>query len=375
MAISEIDEQIGTSNPSYEQLQAQASRYRQIASACAKSPNCVRFTVWGLTDPSSWINTIMHKDDAPLLFDGNYQPKPAYWAVREALTGQQPTQPAQPQPEQPSQPAQPTPSTPIIIGSEDDMRNNTLRGWACDTNNPSATITVALFTENGTEIGQTEGNQNGEAGIGELCSGYANHRFTFPLPESLMDGKVHTIYAKARLSDGSLIPLTFNPSQTIQVGQENPPVSNPTPSGDDVVGYHDDTQGYTMFGWACDPDDFNASLRIDFYADGNGFGTFLGSAYATELRESAVGNYCGGNSAHGFTFYLPASLEDGQPHTIYAYGINIGSGAPYKLLGNSPKFYQSDASTTPATPLPTNGNVLIDFVSRDCADGLIRFTF
>jgi endo-1,4-beta-xylanase len=143
VAVSELDEQVGTATPSSDQLTSQANRYKQIATACMQATNCVRFTVWGLSDTTSWI-----RNDAPLLFDGNYQPKPAYWAVREALSGQNNPQP--------TQPAQPTPSTqpvsPSIIGSEDDMRANTLRGWACDTSNPSSTITVALFTENGTAL-------------------------------------------------------------------------------------------------------------------------------------------------------------------------------------------------------------------------------
>lgn len=370
VAISEMDEQLGTSTPDTDQLNAQASRYRQVATACVEASNCVRFTVWGLSDNTSWI-----RNDAPLLFDGNYQPKPAYWAVREALTGQSATPPTQPvQPPQPPQPVQP--ASPNIIGSEDDMRSNTLRGWACDTNNPSSTISVSFFTENGTLVGQAQANQPGEDGIAALCSGYANHRFTLPLPAFLIDGQPHTIYAKAQLGDGTFVPLTFNSSQTIQVGNQTAPAIPAPTTGGDLTGYHDEIQGNMTYGWACDPDDYNQALRVDFYADGNGFGTFLGSVYAGDTRESAVGNLCGGNSSHGFTFTLPESLNDGQPHTIYAYGINIGTGVAYKLLGNSPKFYQAASAQPAAAPqTPTNGNVTIEFVSKDCPDALMRFSF
>lgn len=384
VAISEIDEQVGTPTPDADQLTAQANRYRQIAQACIESSNCVRFTTWGLSDPTSWINTVMHRNDAPLLFDANYQPKPAYFAVKEALTGQVAQQPVQPT--QPSEPAQPTPATAQVIGSHDDMRNNTLRGWACNTTAPADALTIDLFTESGALIGEALANQSGEAGIGELCSGYANHRFTLPIPQSLQDGLRHTIYAKAKLATGELVSLNFNEAQTIQVGT---PISAPQPvtqtpvTSGELVGYHDQIITDMTFGWACDPDNYAESLRIDFYADGNGFGTFLGSTYASVPREAAVGALCGGNSSHGFSFQLPATLKDGQLHTIYAYGINIGSGTPYKLLGNSPKTYQAAPPVqaqpapqpVPAAPSNSSGNVTITTVSRDCSDALMHFSF
>ena len=41
----------------------------------------------GLTDAHSWINEAGQGPDYPLLFDVNYQPKPAYWGVMDALLG------------------------------------------------------------------------------------------------------------------------------------------------------------------------------------------------------------------------------------------------------------------------------------------------
>jgi GH35 family endo-1,4-beta-xylanase len=41
----------------------------------------VRFTVWGVDDGTSWVNHWWEfgpYDDAPLLFDRNWLPKPAY---------------------------------------------------------------------------------------------------------------------------------------------------------------------------------------------------------------------------------------------------------------------------------------------------------
>ncbi len=99
-------------------------------------------------------------------------------------------------------------------------------------------------------------------------------------------------------------------------------------------------------GWTCDGDNYNASLRVDFYADGPaGTGTGLGSATANLPRETAVANQCGGNPNHGFSFTIPAnSLRDGRSHNIYAYGINIGSGT-HTLLPGSPKSVTCTAPT------------------------------
>jgi len=44
-------------------------------------------TSLGFTDAHSWINEAGQGPDYPLLFDENYQPKPAYWGVMDALLG------------------------------------------------------------------------------------------------------------------------------------------------------------------------------------------------------------------------------------------------------------------------------------------------
>jgi GH35 family endo-1,4-beta-xylanase len=42
-------------------------------------------TVWGLHDGVSWLNWLLEPGLAPLLFDEDPQPKPSYFAVRDAL--------------------------------------------------------------------------------------------------------------------------------------------------------------------------------------------------------------------------------------------------------------------------------------------------
>ena len=67
-------------------LTKQAEVYRLIASACFQQPGCTAFQTWGFTDKYTWIPEYTKgKKGAPLLFDQNYAPKPAYKAVADAL--------------------------------------------------------------------------------------------------------------------------------------------------------------------------------------------------------------------------------------------------------------------------------------------------
>jgi hypothetical protein len=107
------------------------------------------------------------------------------------------------------------------------------------------------------------------------------------------------------------------------------------------MGWFDTIDGQgTAYGWACDPNDFNAALQIHFYEGG----TYIGATTANTGREPAVGDRCGGNPNHGFAFALPVSVRDGRSHALYAYAINIGPAASNPLLNGSPKTYTAGPS-------------------------------
>lgn len=109
------------------------------------------------------------------------------------------------------------------------------------------------------------------------------------------------------------------------------------------IGFLDSATCSAASGWAGDSDSKNTSIDVHFYADGatGAGGTFIGAVTANSTREAAVCAAIGSTQSpcpHGFVFTTPASLKDGKPHTIYAYGINApGSGGVNALLAGSPR--------------------------------------
>ena len=73
-------------------LMTQQTRYHDILKACLDSTGCHGVTVWGITDKYSWLNTSMPcsaqgMTTSALAFDDNYQKKPAYTGILNALLG------------------------------------------------------------------------------------------------------------------------------------------------------------------------------------------------------------------------------------------------------------------------------------------------
>ncbi|MEO0474175.1 MAG: endo-1,4-beta-xylanase [Bacteroidota bacterium] len=86
---TEIDISIPSSqfaNPLFDDLQA--ANYGRLLSICLKRSFCTSFMMWGFTDAYSWIpNFTNNQRGKALIFDASYQPKPAYFAIRDTLNG------------------------------------------------------------------------------------------------------------------------------------------------------------------------------------------------------------------------------------------------------------------------------------------------
>ena len=71
-----------------DRSEIQANIYYEMLRACIESKVCPSFAYLGIYDGETWYNYIGLKDPQPLMFDKQYQPKPAYWATRSALEQQ-----------------------------------------------------------------------------------------------------------------------------------------------------------------------------------------------------------------------------------------------------------------------------------------------
>jgi len=76
----DISTQSGTGSDA-RKASNQAIGYRNAATACWDIAACTSLTTWGVSDAVTWLGG----DQAPLLFDAGFRPKPAFNAVRAAL--------------------------------------------------------------------------------------------------------------------------------------------------------------------------------------------------------------------------------------------------------------------------------------------------
>ncbi|MFN8487788.1 MAG: endo-1,4-beta-xylanase [Caldilineaceae bacterium] len=90
--ITELDVMI----PPYQNSQRytqQAAIYKELMKRCLAQTHCKSFQTWGWTDRWTWLNDSTYggwPGSDPLLFNECFQPKPAYYAVQEALGGSHP---------------------------------------------------------------------------------------------------------------------------------------------------------------------------------------------------------------------------------------------------------------------------------------------
>jgi endo-1,4-beta-xylanase len=80
-----VDSSGGLLHP--DDVNRQAEIYRGIVQTCLQYPGCTAIQTWGFTDKYSWIGSFSrHTRGWALPFDRNYDPKPAYRAVLDALS-------------------------------------------------------------------------------------------------------------------------------------------------------------------------------------------------------------------------------------------------------------------------------------------------
>jgi endo-1,4-beta-xylanase len=86
VAITELDVRMQLPSDATK-LATQATYFRNVINACLPVVRCVSVTVWGYTDKYSWIPSTFPGEGAAHLADANFQQKPSYTAVHDALAG------------------------------------------------------------------------------------------------------------------------------------------------------------------------------------------------------------------------------------------------------------------------------------------------
>ncbi len=84
--VTELDVNMGSVSGSQKyKNQLQAQIYYDMTRACLESSVCPSFSILGITDKETWYNYLGVTNAEPLPFDSNYNPKPAYYGIYDAL--------------------------------------------------------------------------------------------------------------------------------------------------------------------------------------------------------------------------------------------------------------------------------------------------
>ena len=81
--LTELDVPVNADVP--DRATVQAERYRRAVATCLGWTTCDVINVWGVDDGHTWLDGVLGPGTDPLLYDRDRQPKPAYFAFREAL--------------------------------------------------------------------------------------------------------------------------------------------------------------------------------------------------------------------------------------------------------------------------------------------------
>jgi GH35 family endo-1,4-beta-xylanase/enterochelin esterase-like enzyme len=85
VSFTEVDIRVPTNTDQTAAFQTQARNYKSLMEICLNNPNVTTFVVWGFTDKYSWVPGTFPGTGNALIYDSNFNPKPAYNALKEAL--------------------------------------------------------------------------------------------------------------------------------------------------------------------------------------------------------------------------------------------------------------------------------------------------
>ncbi len=101
-------------------------------------------------------------------------------------------------------------------------------------------------------------------------------------------------------------------------------------------GSFDSADCNTISGWAWDPQQPNAPVSVNIYADNSLVGSVSANQFRQDLLDAGIGN-----GVHGFSFATPANLKDGLPHQIRVLIVSTMSdinGSPKTITCAAPSY-------------------------------------
>lgn len=183
----------------------------------------------------------------------------------------------------------------------------------------------------------------------------ANASYTFMLPPGL--------YAFALIGFQQNNTPVILKSASATVGAAPVPAVQAAGANKTPFGYFDIANCTELKGWAYDPDDQNASIKIRVYE-----GSVMLAAGDASMPRADVNNVMRITGNHGFTIPTPAMLKDGKAHTLTLYAIDATGGAN-ATLQQSPRtitctpgvgLHKETTSTLLASVLMAPGALVID---------------
>ena len=220
----------------------------------------------------------------------------------------------------------------------------TVGGWVYDRNNPNTHLSVEIVTNGSSVGGGPAANFRGDL----LTAGKGNgeHGFAISTPGTVKNGQNQSLTIRVAGTNYA-IP---NSPQTINCAGTGTPPPPPPPTGNgNYEGFFDYADCGYLAGWVYDRNSPNAHLTIELL-DGS---TVVTSAQAANFRQDLL-NDGKGNGEHGFGFGFPASLKNGQAHSL---SIRV-AGSSY-MLNNSPRTVTCSPGTRQGIETDVIANTLL----------------
>ena len=215
----------------------------------------------------------------------------------------------------------------VLGGFHDSATCTGSSGWAWDSARPNTPINVYIF-EGSNLLATVLADKYRADLVGGAGNGY--HAFDWPMLASLRDGLPHTLTIRFS-SDPSSLPIPGSPKSV---------TCAPTPS---YQGYHDSASCQILSGWGWDSTQPNTAITLYIFQGTQYLGSVLASQYRQDLVNGGIGN-----GRHGFTWAVPASLVDGQPHSLT---VRFGSSSSSAALTASPRTITCDPVPEPTASI------------------------